>query len=186
MLRTCHLFSPRRSNCVLSAVLGSKGKSSPPLAPPKGEKSDAELRLPLQLVGLPSAKEEGDFVSVLVFFNKGKTITAAIRTSSSRTAVLRSEWSIFFLMKKEELLIQVSGVKPASLAGRLPFFLRSYGAQAFLLPENGETERGVKTIDRARSPSLSTSIFTSLFYFHFYFFFLLPFLLPKVKLLITN
>ena len=25
------------------------------------------------------------------------------------------------------------------------------GAQAFLLPANGETERGVKTIDRARS-----------------------------------
>ena len=88
---------------MLSAVLGSKGKreDSPPLAPPKGEKSDAELRLPLQLVGLRSAKEEGDFVSVLVFFNKGKIITAAIRTSSSRTAVLRSEWSIFFLMKNE-------------------------------------------------------------------------------------
>ena len=30
-------------------------------------------------------------------------------------------------------------------------FLRSVGAQAFLLPANGETERGVKTIDKARS-----------------------------------
>ncbi len=28
------------------------------------------------------------------------------------------------------------------------FFLRSVGAQAFLLPANGETERGVKTIDK--------------------------------------
>ena len=29
--------------------------------------------------------------------------------------------------------------------------LRSVGAQAFLLPANGETERGVKTIDIARN-----------------------------------
>jgi len=43
-----------------------------------------------------------------------------------------------------------------------PFFLRSYGAQAFLLPENGETERGVKTIDKLGVLPFLLPFFTSL------------------------
>ena len=41
--------------------------------------------------------------------------------------------------------------------------MRSVGAQAFLLPENGETERGVKTIDRARN-YVQSRFFLLIFY----------------------
>ena len=44
---------------------------------------------------------------------------------------------------------------PLSYSRRLRRFLRSVVAQAFLLPANGETERGVKTIDKARNVEVS-------------------------------
>jgi len=46
----------------------------------------------------------------------------------------------------------ISSVSPWREQSQTAPFLRSVGAQAFLLPENGETERGVKTIDKLGGP----------------------------------